>query len=154
ELEERLLRNVRLAVDNETEMAPRVIQTVKDNIKSAPGASPESGIQTVTPEQISATCRNVLFNGLVEACDGTRVTYDTLPISVIQIGLCMSTYLGDGEPVSIGHRLFRHDIIRDNGNATDDVLDFIQQRSQRSTPDENGEFRGISDMLVRAIMGY
>ena len=79
ELEERLIRSVRLAVENETEMAPRVMQTVRDNIKDAKDASRESGIYSVTPEQISATLGNVLFNGLVEACDGTRVTYDTLP---------------------------------------------------------------------------
>src|SRR5207253_1167173 len=96
---------------------------------------------------ISAACRNVLFNGLVEACDGTRVTYDTLPISVIQIGLCMTSYLDDGAPTSIGHRLFRHDMVRKNGNAAEEVLAFMQQRSRQSRADENGEMRGISDML-------
>jgi hypothetical protein len=154
ELEERLIRNVRLAVENETEMAPRVMQTVRDNIKDAKDASRESGIYSVTPEQISATLGNVLFNGLVEACDGTRVTYDTLPISVIQIGICMSSYLGDGEPISLGHRLFRHDIVRDNGNPADEVLAFIQQRERKSRSNEMGEMSGISDMMVRAIMGY
>ena len=154
ELEERLQRHVRFAVDNETEMAPRVIQTVKDNIKDAKDASPESGVYSVTPEQISGACGSVLFNGLVEACDGTRVTYDTLPISVIQIGICMSSYLGDGEPISIGHRLFRHDIVRKNGNAVDEVLAFIQRRARKSRSNENGEMSGISDMMVRAIMGY
>ena len=154
DLEERLEREVALAVAHENEMAPRVIQTIKDNIRSAPDASRESGIYSVTPEQISETCSNILFNGLVEACDGTRVTYDTLPISVIQIGLCMTSYLDDGAPTSIGHRLFRHDMIRKNGDAAEEVLAFIHKRARQSRPDENGEISGISDMLVRAIMAY
>jgi hypothetical protein len=86
--------------------------------------------------------------------DLSLIYFSGLPISVIQIGICMSSYLGDGEPISIGHRLFRHDIVRDNGDAADEVLAFIQQRSRQSTRDENGELRGLSDMMVRAIMGY
>jgi hypothetical protein len=154
ELEERLAREVETAMANEADMAPHVLEVVRSNIAEAPDASKESGIFNVTPTQISTACRNVLFNGLVEACDGTRVTYDTLPISVIQIGLCMTSYLDDGAPTSIGHRLYRHDMIRRNGNVTDEVIAFIQQRSRRSRPDEDGQVRGISDMLVRAIMAY
>jgi hypothetical protein len=145
------MNEVELAITNEAEMAPRVIEVIEKNIGLAVDASSESGIYTVTPDQISATCSNVLFNGLVEACDGTRVTYDTLPISVIQIGLCMTSYLDDGEPTSIGHRLFRHDLVRKNGDAAAEVLAFIQSRSRKSKPDDT---RGISDMLVRAIMAY
>lgn len=154
ELEERLEREVEMALANESAMAPAVLDLVRTRINEAPDASRESGVYAVTPEQITATCGNVLFNGLVEACDGTRVTYDTLPISVIQIGLCMTSYLDDGAPTSIGHRLFRHDMVRKNGNATEDVMAFIQQRSRRSHPDADGQLRGIPDMLVRAIMEY
>lgn len=151
ELEERLEREVEMAMVNEAEMAPRVIKIIEENIGNAVDACRESGIHAVAPEDISKTCRTILFNGLIEACDGTRVTYDTLPISVIQIGLCMTSYLDDGEPLSVGHRLFRHDMVRSNGNAADEVLAFIQSRSRKSKPDDN---RGISDMLVRAIMAY
>jgi hypothetical protein len=154
ELEGRLEREVEMAMANEAEMAPQVIDIVKSTIREAPDASTESGIYNITPDQISGACRNVLFNGLVEACDGTRVTYDTLPISVIQIGLCMTSYLDDGAPTSIGHRLFRHDMVRRNGNVTDEVIGFIQQRARQSRPDEDGQLRGLSDMLVRAIMEY
>jgi hypothetical protein len=154
ELEERLEREVSVAMAHEAEMAPKVIEILKNNIKGAVDASRESGIYSVTPDQISAACRNVLFNGLVEACDGTRVAYDTLPITVIQIGLCMTSYLDDGNPTSIGHRLYRHDLIRKNGNPAEEVLAFIEQRSRRSRPNDDGQHRDISDMMVRAIMAY
>src|SRR5260370_473458 len=60
----------------------------------------------------------------------------------------------DGSPTSIGHRLFRHDMIRKNGDAAEEVMAFIHKRARQSRPDENGEISGISDMLVRAIMAY
>jgi hypothetical protein len=154
DLEERLEREVRAATAYEAGKANGVLDLVKNNIRDNPDASRESGVFDVTPEQISQTLKNVLFNGLVEACDGTRVTYDTLPISVIQIGICMTSYLDDGSPTSIGHRLFRHDMVRRNGNAEEEILAFMQQRARLSTPDENGEVGGMSDMLIRAIMEH
>jgi hypothetical protein len=154
ELEERLEREVRAATIYEAGKAQGVLKIVRDNIKANPDASKESGVYDVSPEDIAHTLKTVLFNGLVEACDGARVTYDTLPISVIQIGICMTSYLDDGAPTSIGHRLFRHDMVRRNGNAEEEILAFMNQRVRASTPDENGEAGGISDMLVRAIMGH
>ncbi|MET4149072.1 MULTISPECIES: hypothetical protein [unclassified Bradyrhizobium] len=154
ELEERLEREVRAATIYEAGKAQAVLDIVRNNIADNSNASKESGIFDVTPEQISQTLKTILFNGLVEACDGTRVTYDTLPISVIQIGICMTSYLDDGSPTSIGHRLFRHDMVRRNGNAEEEILAFMTQRARASNPDENGEVAGISDMLVRAIMGH
>jgi hypothetical protein len=151
ELEGRLEREVELAIANEAEMAPQVRRVIEERIAETPDASSEAGLYPVTPDQITGACRDVLFNGLVEACDGTRVTYDTLPITVFQIGLCMTSYQDDGEPVSVGHRLFRHDIVRSNGNPLDDVLAFITARKRKSKPDER---RGISDMQTRAIMEY
>ena len=153
DLEERLEREVREAVAYEAGKSG-VLEMVRQSFPDNPAASKESCIQTVTPEQIGATLRSVLFNGLVEACDGTRVSYDTLPISVIQIGLCMTTYLDDGEPTSVGHRLYRHDMVRRHDNAEEELLAFLQQRARSSKPDENGDVAGISDMLVRAIMEH
>jgi hypothetical protein len=153
ELEERLHREVDIAMKNESEMAPRVLKTLQKTLEYALDTSKESGIFHVTPEQIFATYRNVLFNGLTEACDGTRVTYDTLPITVIQIGLCMTSYLDDGNPTSIGHRMYRHDILRKNGDPDEDVRAFIEQRSRHRSQEDGGSV-GLPDMLVRAIMEY
>jgi hypothetical protein len=108
----------------------------------------------VKPEHITGALRDILFNGQVEACDGTRSSYATVPITVVQIGLCMTSYLDDGTPTSIGHRLYRHDIVRPNVDPTEEVLAFLEQRSRRSRPDEDTRFRGLSEMKVRALMEY
>lgn len=37
----------------------------------------------------------LLFNGAVEACDGTSVEHGTLPVTITQIGVCLVSYQGD-----------------------------------------------------------
>jgi hypothetical protein len=66
----------------------------------------------------------------------------------------MTTYLDDRAPTSVGHRLYRHDMVRRYDNAEEELLAFLKQRVRASNTDENGEVAGISDMLVRAIMEH
>ncbi|PWS34390.1 hypothetical protein DFH01_25580 [Falsiroseomonas bella] len=157
----RLEREVELAAQFEDDMAPRVLKALEDGLPSAPDASRESGIYTLSPEVITRAIRNVLFNGLVEACDGTRVTVSTLPVTVVQIGICLTSYQGTGDGGSIGHRLYRHDIMRRNGNAEDEVLEFLSRRARRKNREvphrefgDDGQPINISDMLCRALMIY
>ncbi|MFN3727921.1 MAG: hypothetical protein ACK4SZ_16640 [Allosphingosinicella sp.] len=158
ELGERLEREVELAARHESEMAPRVLDILRRNLASAEGASVESGVFQLKPEIVLNALRNVLFNGLVEASDGTRVTVATLPVTVVQIGVCLTSYSGDGDGGSIGHRLFRHDIMRRNSAAEQDVIDFLGRRRRRgmdtSAYGDDDQPMGISDMLCRALMIY
>src|ERR1700688_1022676 len=57
DLEERLEREVEMAMANEAEMAPRVIEVIEKNIGAARDASRESGIYTVMPDEITSACR-------------------------------------------------------------------------------------------------
>lgn len=161
ELGERLEREVELAARHESDMAPRVLDVLRRNLSSAQGASVESGVYQVSPGIVLEALRNVLFNGLVEASDGTRVTVPTLPVTVVQIGVCLASYSGDGDGGSIAHRLFRHDIMRRNNAAEQDVVDFLARRSSRrrrgsdqSVYGDDDQPMGISDMLCRALMIY
>lgn len=157
ELGERLEREVELAARHESEMAPRVLDILRRNLSSAEGASVESGVYQITPDLVLEALRNVLFNGLVEASDGTRVTVPTLPVTVVQIGVCLTSYSGDGDGGSIAHRLFRHDIMRRNSAAEQEVVDFLARRSNRRRRGadqpvygDDDQPMGISDMLCRA----
>lgn len=82
ELSERLERDVALAARHEGEMGPKIISVLREQLPSAPDRSRESGIYDLTPNVITDACRNVLFNGNVEACDGTRIVVNTLPVTV------------------------------------------------------------------------
>lgn len=158
ELTDRLEREVTAAVKDEATVGPRVIRTLERNIGRAPNSSPESGIYTLEPENITAALKNIVFNGMLEACDGTRVTVNTLPLSVVQIGVCATSYLGNGGGETIGHRLYRRDVLRHSGDPAEDVIAFIEQRSRRRSPrieygDDGGQV-ALSDMMCRALMVY
>lgn len=157
----RLEREVEMAAEFEGDMAPRVLEALKENLPRSPDSSVESGVYNLSVDDTTRAIRNVLFNGHVEACDGTRVAVSTLPVTVVQIGICLTSYQGHGDGGTLGHRLYRHDIMRRNGDAEQEVLDFLARRSRRSRTDGPGAEFGnddrpvdISDMLCRALMIY
>jgi hypothetical protein len=157
DLSARLERHVALAARHEGEMGPKIISVLRETLQSAPDRSRESGVWDLTPELITAACRNILFNGNVEACDGTRIVVNTLPITVVQIGICLTSYLGTGDGGSIVHRLYRHDITRPNSDVEQQVRDFISQRARRKRRSDqpgNDESMALSDLLCRALMIY
>jgi hypothetical protein len=63
-------------------------------LEAASGA-PGGGLRQATVEQIERVHRGLLFTGQVEACDGTSVFHDALPLTVTQIGVCLVSYRGD-----------------------------------------------------------
>lgn len=159
ELTERLEREVHAALRDEASIGPRIVETLQAGLSSATDSSVESGIYSLTPDDVTGALRNIIFNGNLEACDGTRVTVNTLPLSVVQIGICAATYHGNGAGESIGHRLFRRDVLRHSADPAEDVLAFLQQRgSRRRGPssefgDDGGQI-SMSDMMCRALMVY
>jgi hypothetical protein len=161
QLAERLEREVELAAGYEQDMGPRILETLEKVLPTAPDASRESGVYQLQPDHVTGALSNILFNGNVEACDGTRVMVATLPVTVIQIGICLSSYQGTGDSGSIAQRLYRHDIMRKTGNAEDQVIDFLQRRARRKKTDlsraefgDDGRELSPSDMLCRALMIY
>ncbi|MBR0896811.1 hypothetical protein JQ616_17765 [Bradyrhizobium tropiciagri] len=162
ELTSRLEREVETAASFEDDMAPRLLKVLEENLATAADASRESGVYPpLSPDVVLGALRSVNFNGNLEACDGTRASVNTLPLNVVQIGVCLTTYQGTGDGGSIGHRLYRHDIIRKNGNAEEDVLKFITSRSSRKKRNalseefgDDGQPMSMSDMMCRALMTY
>jgi hypothetical protein len=159
ELSARLEREVELAARYESEMGPRVLSALRDSLPTAPDRSVESGVYDLTPDAVTSACVNALFNGNVEACDGTRVVVPTLPVTVVQIGICLTSYVGAGDGGSIVQRLFRHDITRRTDDAEGQVRDFISRRARRRRREpgdigDDGQPLSLSDMLCRALMIY
>lgn len=160
QLAARLEMEVERAAQFEDEMAPRVLQALEQGLPDAADASSESGVYRLTPDQVTKALHNVVFNGQLEGCDGTRVTVATLPVTVVQIGVCLASYQGTGDGGSIAHRIYRHDIVRKNGSPEDQVVAFMAKRSGRGRRDAAGEFGddgntvAMSDMMCRALMIY
>jgi hypothetical protein len=118
---------------------------------------PEAGICTVTSAELREAWKRHLVTGEVEACDGTRVTHDSVPLTVHQIGVCLTTYTVRGQ--SFGYRLFRHDITQREDNPIDALEHFMRRRATTDDAealgvDQSDEAPSMSSLKARAVMTY
>ena len=106
ELYDRLSAEVAEAVQFETNVR-RVVRTrFFPQIRTA--TVPQSGVYRVSPSDIEHAHKHSLFNGAVEACDANLNGYDTLPITILQIGVSLVRY--NGSESTWVNRLFRRDL--------------------------------------------
>lgn len=90
----RLEAEVRQAVESETASQTDVREKIHPLLASARSDLPGAGVFAVDPAEILAVQRGLLFNGLVEACDGTRQVHDSLALTIHQIGVSLVSYRG------------------------------------------------------------
>jgi len=103
-------------------------------------------------EEMEAAHSGLLFNGSVVACDGTRVVHDALPITITQIGVCLTSY--EGQEGSYSHRIYRRDLRnREGEDPIAEALKSLKQRGRRDAKDRNGGDE-ISELLGRGLMAY
>ncbi len=111
----------------------------------------DAGVYRVTLDELKEAQRNVLFNGLVEACDANSHVFHTLPVQIIQVAVAAVTY--DGEEQTWANRIFRRDIpLRGGASLVDDTIELLKRRS--GAPDAGGSRRQVTDQLRRGIMSY
>jgi len=149
-LYERLEREVRAAVEIENTQRETIRREIFPRLRNRPGAPRGAGCYRVTSD-LRRVHQALLFNGAVEACDGTSVEHDTLPVTIIQIGICLVSYQGDQG--SWSQRLFRRDLRASTGNALDDLLALLDNRAARGSVDADERGR-LSDLARRGIMTY
>jgi hypothetical protein len=150
-LYERLEAEVEGAVATENRMRETIRREIFPLLRTRPGAPSVAGCYRATPENLRQVHRALLFNGGVEACDGTSVEHDTLPVTITQIGICLVSYQGDQG--SWSQRLYRRDLRASTGNALDDLMALLDNRSQRGSTD-NDERGRLSELARRGIMSY
>lgn len=154
-LESRMEQEIALAVRNEEELIPLLRERLKRDLPNTPGLPPGAGLYAATPKMIRDACEAVLFNGLVEACDGTRLVVDTLPITIINIGIAMTTYAEKGNGSTFGQRLYRHELRQRSRDPEKDLEDFLARRQRRDVAGYEGEdMISSSNMMSRALMSY
>ena len=152
-LYERLEQEIAGAVKQEDALRERVRQIVFPRIARGPGVPKCAGVYKATVEQIERIHRGLLFNGQVEGCDGTSVPFDTLPITIVQIGVCTVSYRGDHG--SWVHRLYRRDLRVGSGlDPVEETLHILEQRQQRSGYDASSRKDKLSDLARRGIMTF
>ncbi len=148
----RLEREVADAVRDERRFQEQIRQQIFPRLATRPGAPKGAGVYRVPLERLEDVHRKLLFNGGVEACDGTVVSHDTLPVTITQIGVCLVSYNGDQG--SWVHRMFRRDLRSTGKNPVQETLDLLERRSEQSAVDNRSGGDRMTSLARRGIMGY
>jgi hypothetical protein len=149
---ERLDEEVGQALMQEDALRAQVRKVLFPMIARRPNAPKGAGVFRATRAQLEATQRNVLFNGGVEACDGTCSVHDTLPLTITQIGVCLVSYLG--EQGAWGHRLFRRDLRMRGHDPLGEAMELLERRQLRAGIDQESQRDQLSELGRRGIMSY
>jgi hypothetical protein len=152
-LNRRLQAEVTDAVAQEREAVAFIRQEVFPRLAKQQDAPAAAGVYQATPELIERALRNSLFNGCVEACDGTVSEHDTLVLTVTQLGVCLVSY--QGEQLTLSQRLFRRDLrIGVGRDPKERVRELLERRLGRSAIGVADPHDTLSELARRGIMGY
>jgi hypothetical protein len=149
---EQLDREVAQALQQEEVIRKKVREIVFPQILDRPNAPKQAGVIQATTEELRSTQINVLFNGAVEACDGTCVVHDTLPLSIAQIGVCLVSYAG--EQGAWVQRLYRRDLRVRGIDPVQEALATLEKRDARSGIDQPNRRDRLTELGRRGIMSY
>jgi hypothetical protein len=149
----RIEREVAAAVAVERRHEAQVREQVFPMLKDVKGAPPEAGHYfDITPDEVKRTHQGLLFNGGVEACDGTVQTHDTLALTVYQIGVCLVSYAGNQGSWST--RLFRKDLRAEHADPVGEVMEVLTRRHHRAGLNQPDRRDGLSELAQRAVMSF
>jgi hypothetical protein len=146
----RLEKEIADAVTMEDSYREIIRKEVFSKIKSGPGAPRNAGVKQAQREDLERIHKGLLFNGGVEACDGTSVVHDTLPLTITQIGVSLVSY--NGNQGTWGHRLFRRDLRSKISDPVEEVLTVLERREKRESPGMDEE--KLSELARRGIMAF
>ncbi len=124
------------AVRQETGYASDLRKLIFPEIPRLKFAAPSAGVYVGSKEAIRKIHRGILLNGGVEACDGTRTAHDTLPLTIVRIGICLVSY--NGHQDTWGQTLFRRDVPVRHGNPLEAVIELLDRRAELVNPGETG----------------
>lgn len=144
---ERITAEVAGAVGLETRVHARLREMVFPTVQRqqlVPGA----GVFRAMERQLRRTHEGLLMTGAVEACDATRYAHQTLPLTVIQIGVSLVSY--NGNLGTWAQRLFRRDLRESLPDPVEEALVLLERRSTRTSTEREQP----SELMQRAIMTY
>ena len=151
-LYEQLEAQVHEALKLEAPLKDAIRRDLFPRITTRHGAPRDAGVYQASVHNIEHTHRALLFNGAVEACDGTTATHDTLAVTITQIGVCLVTYRGDSG--SWVHRMYRRDLRQTTMNPAEEALALIERRQRRAGTDQADRSSQLSELGRRGIMAY
>jgi hypothetical protein len=148
----RLTKLVSEAVRDETQWQRRIREDVFPQIGQGQNLPPCVGVWQAKVEEIQRVHAGLLFNGGVEAADGTHTAHDTLPLTVHQIGVSLVSYRGDEG--TWHQRLFRRDLRQSTGEPLDVALQLLERRARRAALNHDEPRDSLGTLARQALMAY
>jgi hypothetical protein len=142
---------VRQAIADETAFEAVIRAQVHSLLAEDELAPPGAGRHSVEPAELRELHRGLLFNGAVEACDGTSHVHPRLALCIHQVGISLVSYRGDCQ--NWHTRLFRRDIQRRHHDPIEAVMELLQRRGQRGGRHEE-EHDVLSELARRGLMSW
>ena len=105
-------------------MRTRIRDVIFPELRNRVGAPPNAGVYQSTVSEIEHVHCGYLFNGAVEACDGNSIPHDTLPLTIVQIGVSLVSYRG-GQGSWV-HRLYRRDLRVSGSNPVNEPSHYLK----------------------------
>lgn len=149
----RLEQEVSEAVALETDFQQRIRQHIYPLLRSNACAPKGAGVYgPVSRSVLEQIHQGLLFNGGVEACDGTHQGHDTLPLTIHQIGVSLVAY--NGNQGTWSQRLFRRDLRGRGVDPVEELEELLRRRSRRGGLNQPSRRDSMTEMARRAIMAY
>ena len=149
---DRLADEVRAAVAQEDDALTAIRRRVFPMLVGRSGAPKGAGWYKAAPADIERVHRGLLFNGGVEACDGTIQPYETLPLSIFQVGVSLVSYQGNQGTWS--QRLYHRDLRLSGGDQVSEMIELLQRRDDADDASQPGRRDRLSELAQRGIMAY
>src|SRR5205807_9768802 len=147
----RIEREVREAEKIETARDKQIRDELFPCLAMLPNMPKNAGKHDTSPENIASVQRGLLFNGGVEACDGTIQIHETLPLTIYQIGVSLVSYRGDQG--TWGQRLFRRDL-HQKGVDVEEMMEFLERRAKRDSSARMPGHDRLGELVQKAILDY
>jgi hypothetical protein len=149
---DRIRREVHDAVHQERAMQGLIRARIFPLLNDPAIAPRGGGVFRANLDLLARIHAGLLFNGGVEACDGTVLVHDTLPLTIYQIGVSLVSYRGDEGTWC--QRLFRRDLRHKGDDLIGEVEELLRRRSRREALNRAAARDALGELARRATMSY
>lgn len=149
---ERIEREVRESVREEKGLHERIRRRIFPLLNDPARAPRGGGVFQARHDLLARIHAGLLFNGGVEACDGTVQVHDTLPLTIYQIGISLVSYRGDEG--TWHQRLFRRDLRQKGADPVAEAEELLRRRAQRGALNRATARDALGEMAQRTLMTY
>lgn len=148
----RITAEVEAALAQEDQVRGEIRNRFFPYIGKHPGAPAKAGVFAAQPNHLERVHRGLLFNGGVEACDGTQQAHDTIPLTIMQVGVSLISYQGDQG--TWAQRLFRRDLRNASSDPVQEMIELLERRERRGGQNQASRRDTLSELARRGIMSY